>query len=63
MKKKKLKGFKTKKCKLCKNMVERVDSSAKSVMCWQCTHLYVEGYTPDEITEMSKNERNSFFVN
>lgn len=62
MKKKQTKGYKKMKCKLCKSTVERVDVSTKSVLCWECTHLYVEGYTFEEITEMSEKERSRFFV-
>jgi len=64
MAKKKLRsdGYVTMKCKLCSNKVERVDSSAKSVMCWECTHLYAEGYSLQEISEMGEKERSVIFV-
>ncbi len=64
MAKKKLRsdGYVTMKCKLCSNKVEKVDSSAKSVMCWECTHLYTEGYSLQEISEMGEKERSVIFV-
>lgn len=51
------------KCKLCSSTVERTDTSSKSVICWQCTHLYIEGYTYEQIEEMSKQEKKLIFVN
>lgn len=59
---KQTKGYKKMKCKLCKNTVERVDVSTKSVMCWECTHLYTEGYTLEEIEEMDEKQRSKIFV-
>jgi len=50
------------KCKLCSNKVKRVDVSSKSVICWECTHLYNEGYSLQEISELGEKERNVIFV-
>ena len=63
MKQQQKNGYKKMKCKLCKNTVERVDVSTKSVMCWECTHLYAEGYDFEEIKEMGEKQRSKIFVN
>jgi len=55
-------GYVTMKCKLCSNKVKRVDVSSKSVICWECTHLYNEGYSLQEISELGEKERNVIFV-
>ena len=55
-------GYVTMKCKLCSNKVERVDAKSKSVLCWECTYLYTEGYSLQEISEMIEKERNIIFV-
>jgi|DEB0MinimDraft_6_1074348.scaffolds.fasta_scaffold148188_2 hypothetical protein len=64
MAKKKLRsdGYVTMKCKLCSSKVERVDSSSKAVICWQCTSLYASGKSLDEIKNMTEKERGDIFV-
>jgi len=64
MAKKKLRsdGYVTMKCKLCSSKVERVDSSSKAVICWECTSLYASGKTLQEIERMDEKERSSIFV-
>ena len=64
MAKKKLRsdGYVTMKCKLCSSKVERVDSSSKAVICWQCTSLYASGKSLDEIENMTEKERGDIFV-
>lgn len=64
MAKKKLRsdGYVTMKCKLCSSKVERVDSSSKAVICWQCTSLYASGRSLDEIENMTEKERGDIFV-
>ena len=61
MKDPKIKGYKKQKCRLCKTIVDRVDATAKSVLCWKCTHLYTEGHSFEDISEMLDTERNKFF--
>jgi len=55
-------GFITMKCRLCSKKVERVDANAKSVICWECTHLRAEGYTESDILNLTNEERNKIFV-
>jgi hypothetical protein len=55
-------GFITMKCSICSAKVERVDAGAKSVICWQCTHLGTEGYTESEIQELTITGRKRIFV-
>jgi len=47
---------------LCSKKVERVDADAKSVICWECTHLGAEGYTESDILNLTNEERNKIFV-
>ena len=55
-------GFTTMKCRLCSANVPKVDINAKSVICWKCTHLGVEGYLESDIKYLSEHERNKIFV-
>jgi hypothetical protein len=55
-------GYVNMQCRLCSNVVERVDSNAKTVICWQCTHLGAEGYSESEIKDLTIQERNRIFV-
>ena len=50
------------KCRLCSANVSKVDINAKSVICWKCTHLGVEGYLESDIKYLSEHERNKIFV-
>lgn len=60
--KKRTDGYVEMQCRFCDNIVERTDASAKSVMCWECTHLYTEGHTFEQIAEMGEKERSVIFV-